>query len=185
MGIRCFIGIPLSEEYQQALGQISETWRNHFNSKMTWTKKGNWHITLYFLGDVQEDLLLKIQHNLANISMTSFGLQAGGAGFFPSEKRPRVVWTGLQKGQKECSLLADKVNNALQPLGFAEQEKEFRPHLTLARIKQLRKDNWSEFLHYLNSFSWPEIEINSFVLWQSILKPQGPIYKVIDRYILH
>jgi 2'-5' RNA ligase len=184
MSMRCFVGIPMPEEYQRILERITEAWRGSLSSRVSWTKKGNWHLTLFFLGDVEEATLAPLRESLAGVRMPAFAFQASGGGFFPPGKRPRVIWAGVRKGAQECGRLASMVESAVHPLGFVSDKQEFRPHLTLGRIKQAKRDDWSALLGYLNRVRWPEVTIDSFVLWQSTLKASGPEYSALERYPL-
>lgn len=92
MGVRCFLGLALPDTYQEGLEDIITAWRPRLRSKISWTRKGNWHLTLSFLGEVSEELLDRVQKRLETVTRPSFELQAGGAGFFPREKRPE--WSG-------------------------------------------------------------------------------------------
>ncbi len=185
MSVRCFVGIPLPENYQMGLGDIRQEWDNKLDSRIAWTKQGNWHLTLYFLGEISEGSLEDVQAQLAQVTMDKFSLQAKGGGFFPPNREPRVIWLGVQKGGQECVELASKVENALLPLGFEKSKKEFKPHLTLGRVKKNKKDNWRDLQKYLNQIYWSEIRIDSFILWQSELTPQGPVYKRIREFALN
>lgn len=184
MSIRCFVGIPLPENYQSGLGDIRQDWEKELDSRIAWTKQGNWHLTLYFLGEISEGILEDVKTRLDRVDMEKFSLQARGGGFFPPNREPRVVWLGVHKGGQECAELASKVENALLPLGFEKSKKEFRPHLTLGRVKKNKKDNWRNLQKYLNQIDWPEVAVDSFVLWQSELTTQGPVYKRIKEYAL-
>ncbi|MEF8889551.1 MAG: 2'-5' RNA ligase family protein, partial [Desulfohalobiaceae bacterium] len=80
MGTRCFVGIPLPESYQEGLERIVEQWGEKLTSKINWTKRGNWHLTLYFLGEVDDGSLSVIRNSLAGVKRSRFVLQAGGGG---------------------------------------------------------------------------------------------------------
>ena len=184
MTLRCFVGIPLPKHYQQGLGEISQEWDKKLDSKVAWTKQGNWHLTLYFLGEISEGDVDEVKARLEEVNMEKFYLQAKGGGFFPPNREPRVIWLGVHKGSRECIDLASRVENALLPLGFEKRKKEFKPHLTLGRVKKNKKDNWRYLQKYLNEIHWSEVPIESFVLWKSDLTPQGPVYKQIQEYSL-
>lgn len=184
MSTRCFVGIPLPDSYQEIMGEVIREWKGSLRSKISWTKVGNWHITLFFLGSLSEGQIGEIRSALAEVKMERFSLQAGGGGFFPNPKKPRVIWVGLLEGANKSARLADKVLGSLQPLGFEKEKKPFAAHLTLGRIKQARQDDWPNLLHYLNGLSWPEISIDRFVLWKSELRPQGPTYTALQEYSL-
>ena len=184
MGSRCFVAIPLPQAYQEMIPRIASTWKHRLRSRLTWTKAGNWHLTLSFLGDLPEDRVAEVQQALLAVSMPPLTLQAGGGGFFPPGKTPRVLWVGLRQGAEECTTLAKKVESVLVPLGFAPDSRPFRAHLTLARIKQSRADDWGAVLKALQALSWPSISITKFVLYASQLSPQGPVYTALQTYTL-
>jgi 2'-5' RNA ligase len=95
-----------------------------------------------------------------------------------------VIWVGTQQGGQQCASLADRVAKALVPCGFEPDKRPFQAHLTLGRVKKGARDLWTQYLEYLNSIEWPEITLDSFVLWKSELKPHGPVYEVIQKYPL-
>jgi len=186
--MRCFVGLPLPKSYQDRLEDISQTWRSRLKSRISWTRSGNWHLTLFFLGQISQDVASQVQEVLSRIMYPPFRFQAGGGGFFPpgAKKSPRVIWTGLEKGAVDSIALAGQVQAALEQLGFAAEKRPFRPHLTLGRIKQAKVgDDWSALLRDLEAREWPEIRIRSFVLWQSFLKPSGPEYAVVREFPLN
>lgn len=182
--MRCFVGIPLPESYQQGLQDIIQAWDGRLASRVSWTKRGNWHMTLAFLGELDEEAKSLARECLRSLSMEPFQLQAEGGGFFPPGKSPRVIWVGVGQGRKACVLLADKVEQALDPLGYKGDKRPFQPHLTLGRVKQAEADHWAELLRSLQAIRWPIIEVRSFVLWKSDLTPQGPKYSVIEEFSL-
>ena len=185
--MRCFVGLPLPKAYQDGLQSVSEAWRPRLRSKTTWTRPGNWHLTLTFLGELAEDVVSRVEEALYRVDHPTFLFQAGGAGFFPpgTQRAPRVVWAGLEKGAEETRTLAGMVQRAVSEVGFATEERPFRPHLTLARVREARKgDDWTALLRDLEERRWPEMWMRSFVLWQSVLSPSGPTYTVIREFAL-
>jgi 2'-5' RNA ligase len=175
-GIRSFIGIPLPLEYQEGLSEIVHRHKRDFRSRMSWTKAGNWHLTLKFLGDVEEGALPDVIAALGALSFAAFTLQAGGCSFFGSAGRPRVLWIGLQQGREACKTLAREIDEHLVPLGFEAEKRPFAAHLTLARIKFAEKDPWAKSIAEIAQYEWPATRIDRFVLWKSELGPGGPSY---------
>jgi len=180
--IRAFVGIPLPAAYQERLEELRRVWEKRFASGMSWTRKGNWHLTLKFLGATAPEALGGIEASLEKIRFERFGLQAGGGGFFPPEGRggvlrPRVLWVGLVRGALESAVLARAVERAVAPLGFAPERRAFASHLTLARVKRAEADPWLEFLKELQALSWPACVVDRFTLWQSDLGASGPRYR--------
>ena len=205
--MRCFIGLPLPEGYQGFLAGIIEEWKIPLGSRVSWTKPGNWHLTLKFLGAIQErrvkPLLEALGERLSKEKpCTAFVLQGGGAGFFPDPRRPRVFWVGLGRGVVQARELATRVETTCAGLGFAREERAFRPHLTVARIKPPRKDRhgmaqrgsretkhssaspWIEVLRSVEKISWPEITVDRMVLWESRLSAEGPRYQPLGEWSL-
>ncbi|EGJ50290.1 RNA 2',3'-cyclic phosphodiesterase [Desulfocurvibacter africanus] len=177
--MRLFIGIPLPEEYQQGLARLRDRLGSCVRSKLGWTRQGNWHMTLKFLGEVDEELARDVGQALAGLCLTPFTLQAAGAGFFPNLRKPRVFWVGLARGGEECAQWAAMVEDAMEPLGFAREERDFRPHLTLARVKEARRDDWAALMRDADREEWPAVRVEGLVLWQSKLGPGGPAYEAL------
>jgi len=183
--MRIFVGIPFPEKYKKNLKKIKNKWVNNLLSKVKWTEEKNFHLTLFFIGEVDAKKVEEIKSTLENVSAAPFLFQAGGGGYFPDIKRPRVLWVGTKKGYRECIKLAEKISSSLQPIGIKGDDRPFKPHLTIGRIKYANlKDNWKELLKYLNELTWPQITIDRFILWQSILKPTGPVYRPIKEFEL-
>jgi len=184
MGTRCFVALPLPEAYQRILAEIAGEWKSRLRSRLSWTQAGNWHLTLSFLGELEPEMLAAVQDALHTVTGPAFSFQAFGGGFFPPGKKPRVVWVGAGQGAQECIHLADQVEQSLQSLGFPLSSRPFRPHLTIARVKQPRSDDWSTLLQWLHKRTWPFFTVDKFILYASRLTPQGPIYTTIQEYLL-
>ncbi|MFP4393274.1 MAG: RNA 2',3'-cyclic phosphodiesterase [Desulfohalobiaceae bacterium] len=184
MQIRCFVGMELPQSYQEGLQGIVDAWKGRLQSRIAWTKKGNWHMTLCFLGEIGQEQLQGVIESLQQVQMPGFELQAKGGGFFPPGKRPRVIWAGVDTGAQECNRLAALIAQAVHPLGQDSGKQPFKPHLTLGRVKQAKQDDWKPLLQYLQKLQWPRFNVQSFCLWQSTLKPTGPEYSLLQRFSL-
>jgi len=168
--LRLFVGLPLPESYQQGLAALTRDLKPVVPGSCSWTRPGNWHLTLKFLGDVPLEAVAGIQAALAGISWEAFTLRAGGGGFFPPQGRPRVAWVAAAEGGIECVRLAGLVERALAPLGFAPEKREFAAHLTVARIKAARAGaDWKAALGVMLRATWPETVVDRLVLWRSYL----------------
>lgn len=179
---RLFIGIGLPQSYQDLVRPFTDTLSTNLSSKVSWTKPGNWHLTLKFLGDTEESAVPAISEALAAIDLPAFVMQAGGAGVFPNLKRPRVAWLSLEQGAQECVILAQAVEDALYPLGIERENRTFRPHLTLGRIKRLARDDWKAALDKAGKRPWPEFTVDRFFLWKSDLKPTGAVHTIVEEF---
>lgn len=180
--MRLFIGIPLPDQYHQMLGIIAKGWDGKFKSRLSWTKPGNWHLTLKFLGEVQEDKLPGLEGYMNNLEFPSFFLEGSGAGFFGSKGLYRVIWLGLKNDVDILAGLAGKVDQGLAAIGFEREKRPFKGHLTLARVKKFYKnDPWNELAENVGSLEWPCFRVREVMLWQSFLSPSGARYEVVHR----
>ncbi|THB64160.1 MAG: RNA 2',3'-cyclic phosphodiesterase [Desulfovibrio sp.] len=190
--IRAFIGLPLPKAYQDLLREFRKKWQPRFAAKMSWTRPENWHLTLKFLGNVNDEELPAMKAALADILFTAFPLQGGQGGFFPPKGKPRVFWLGLGQGADACRNLATQIEAAVEPLGFEPEKRTFSPHLTLARVKpgnrggrhapSAANDPWPEALADAAAQPWPQHIADRFILWQSDLQPSGPVYTPLAEY---
>jgi len=180
--IRTFIALGLPREYQDGLAELTRSQKPRLRSKLSWTRPGNWHLTLKFLGDVEEKQVGAIKRFLSGVQFKAFTLRAGGAGSFPPGRTPRVLWVGVKQGREACKGLAKAVEKALVPLGFAKERRGFSPHLTLARVRQAASDPWEEILKHISAVSWPAFTVDRFTLHQSVLRPQGPTYTALAEF---
>jgi len=178
--MRIFFGIPLPQEYQQMLGQARDAWKNRFRSRLTWTRPGNWHITLRFLGEVQDDLLPQVKSCLDRVEFEDFCLQGSKSGYFGNSGEYRVAWLGVDGEVQKLINLARILEKELEGFGFEPEKRPFNAHLTLARIKKfVASDPWKDFSDYVEKMGWPEFNAGRINLWQSRLTPAGPEYTVL------
>ena len=142
------------------------------NAKLSLTK--SFHITLKFLGEVQPDKVEEIINKLKTIKLESFTVFLDSIGVFPSESYIRVVWVGLKPEDKVLEL-QKQIDEALSKL--FKQEKDFKSHITLARVKYL--EDKKQFIEQLKKIKVEnkKIEIKDFRLIKSTLTPKGPIYE--------
>lgn len=182
---RCFVGLPLPGDYQQGLERARKELASVLRSRMSWTRPGNWHLTLKFLGDVDQALVPEIMEALSGIQWEAFAMQGGGAGVFPPQlppgpgrrrRPPRVLWVGLEQGAAECARLSGAVDRALEPLGFEREQKAYMAHLTVARIKRPQSDDWDRAVRVAAGLPWPAFSAREMVLWRSVLSAGGPTY---------
>ena len=189
------------------LAGITQEWKTPLGARVSWTKPGNWHLTLKFLGEIQEQRVKLLMGAFdegfpKENGYPAFALRGRGAGFFPDPRRPRVFWVGLGKGGERTRELATRVEAICADLGFPKEERAFRPHLTVARIKPPRKGRhdmaqrasrdtrhssaspWIDLLRSMGGVSWPEITVDRMVLWESRLSAEGPNYRPLAEWRL-
>lgn len=179
--IRAFIAIEIDPVTVRRIAAAIEQLKARIGA-IRWVGAGNFHLTLKFLGNIDESKIEPIGAALADAlrPFPRLTINAKGLGVFPNSKRPRVLWVGLV-GSQLVSLQA-KVQSALTPLGFAPEEKKFTPHLTIGRWRQgERADRTAKQTLVRELGKWSDCEFGAtsadeVILFQSDLKPAGAIY---------
>lgn len=179
---RLFIGIPLPESYHEKSRTLAHELRSRLRSRVSWTPRGNAHITLLFLGDVADEAIPAIKDALASMAIPPFQIRAGKCGVFPDTGRPRVLYAGVTKGAKPCATLAAAVARTMEPLGYSN-DKPFHPHITVGRVKKAARDNWDKILMDVST-NWPGYKVDRFILWESTLTSEGAIYTPLEEFML-
>lgn len=140
------------------------------------TYPGEFHMTLKFLGEFDEALLLeKIKAALAAAcsGVNPFSLAARGVGCFPSPKSPRVVFASVE--DDGLAGLSARVEGEMEKLGFERESRKFSGHITLARLKEPAK--LAGFLEKYGNFYFGVMDIKRVKLKKSALTPSGPVYE--------
>jgi len=173
---RCFICLELPREAIEYIEELQKQIKkkNFFAGKMT--EPENLHLTLKFLGEVDEKKLEKVQAKLGEIKMPRFEANLGEIGMFGS----RILWIKLNG--KQIWDLQEAIDKELADM-FLKEER-FMSHLTIARMKKVYSKKY--FLEYIEGMKIKEIRflVKEFVLKKSELKPGGPVYSDIERYNL-
>jgi len=169
--MRLFVAVDVDEAVRE---RISPILSELAISGVKAVEPENLHITLLFLGEVDELKAEKVQKELSEIKFSPFKISFEGVSAFPNLNSPRVVWVGVKDGG-ELVKLADSVYQKLKKLGF-KRDKEFKAHLTVARVKK-KNPEISEIIKRNSTRSFGEMEVREFKLKQSTLTPKGPIYR--------
>ncbi len=133
------------------------------------------HFTLQFLGEISENKTEDVKKALGTVSFSKFDLTIIGSGAFPNTRNPKVVWLGVDKdGKERMSRLANDVNETLSAIDL-KNEKPFKPHLTVFRIKNRIGDITEELLKSKDTKFGTQL-VSQIVLKKSDLSPNGPEY---------
>jgi RNA 2',3'-cyclic 3'-phosphodiesterase len=144
-------------------------------------------LTLKFLGNVEPRALPALAAGLAGVARTAvpFEIELQGAGAFPRMDRPQVVWIGAASGKEALAVLAAGVESACAGAGFAREERPFRAHLTLGRVKPASgAGGLPARLRALGDVSLGAARVERFELMRSTLTPRGPVYSVVESFLL-
>ena len=175
-GWRCFVAIPLPDGLRSALEAAVAGWRAEADgARLRWTDPAGWHLTLAFLGSVEPDLVPRLVDAIAGAAaaVQRHALRAGGLGAFPSPRRARVIWYGAGDPDGSAQHLADEVRRRLNAwVPQLAEEKPFRAHVTLARARDERGMDVSDWLQR-HSAPGGVIPIDRVVLYRSHLG-RGP-----------
>lgn len=181
--IRCFVAIEIPNRIQEILGEVQAQIRSKIGFA-SWTKIGNYHITLKFLGDVEDRNVDKIRSALEKVAKGNepFPIEIGGIGAFPNFVRPRVLWVGLNRGALPTTSLANTINSELHKINFSKEDR-FHPHFTLARLK--RPINLKPFSRLFENYKIVDgtlHTVDKITLVRSELHPDGAVYTPLNKY---
>ncbi len=186
--IRTFIAVELSAELRDCLAAVqNELRRRRFVSRVSWTKPGNLHLSLQFIGLVGPDQVEPIGAALAGVvrGRGGFTLPVKGVGAFPHAARARVLWAGCDDGAGRAGDLAQAVRAALEPLGFPAEPRPYTAHITLGRIRRPRPDAaLTAALDSLTNKEFGTMQVDAVHVYQSQLHPEGSIYTKLSSHIL-
>ena len=174
--MRVFIAVELGENAKEEIRKIQEKVPD-FMGKLTGLE--NLHLTLKFLGELDDKQIEKIKQKLREIKLEKFKAEIDEIGVF-NENFVRIVWVHVNS--EKLLELQKSVDSCLE--GLFEKEKRFMSHVTIARVKSL--ENKKEFLDKLGEIKFEKIKllVDKFVLKKSILSEKGPEYEDIEDYQL-
>jgi 2'-5' RNA ligase len=183
MMIRSFIAIDFPEETRKALEDIQKELKQ-CGAGVRWVKPGSIHLTLKFLGNIHlaqvEDIALAVAKEVRDQPPITLG--AAGLGAFPSRKKPRVIWIGMEGEVQRLSRIQARVENALEPLGFVREKRVFQPHLTIGRVKDRRRlQALIDAMATLDMEPFNSFDADEIILYKSDLRPTGAIYTKLHR----
>lgn len=170
--MRLFVAVDVDESVRERVKPVLDEFSALSGVKAV--EPENLHITLLFLGEVEEGKVSEIEELLSKIEFEPFNLVFQSMGAFPNPKSPRVVWVGVEEDGK-LKELANEVYKSLKRLGF-RRDKEFSAHLTVARVKR-KNPKVVDLIKQHSSDNFGQMVLKNFKLKQSILTPKGPIYK--------
>ena len=177
--IRAFIAVELTSSARREIHRL-QTKLQEADADVKWVNPNQLHLTLKFLGNIEETQIHSLEEALAETlhKFSPFSLQIEGLGAFPKTTAPRVLWVGVSTGEQELVALAGAAEKACQALRFEPEERPFRGHLTIGRIrsgKQLASlVQLLEGIKFKGSVLSP---IEKVILFQSTLSPSEPTYK--------
>ena len=175
---RLFIAIPFPTEIITALHALQDG-----VTKARWLPEQQIHLTLSFLGDVDESCVPPLQKELIRVHLPPFPLTVNGTGAFPPRGLPRVLWAGLSPSPPLLSL-ARQVEERVAAAGLPREPRPYSPHITLARLISADPVEVRHYLDKHRSFALPPFPVDRFILYASQLTPKGAIHTALATYSL-
>ncbi len=180
---RLFIALPLESAVKEDLRPVSEN-LNRYGQLLKVVDPDNYHITLKFLGNMDEEKAREIIEDFHeyDIDLPGVPVEIKGLGAFPRVKDPRVIWIGIEGDIDALSRLNTGIQDFSFRHGYEREERRFRPHLTIARARKGRKPE-NRMIQYIEENRETEFGKTSFdriVLYESVLREDGPVYSEIS-----
>jgi 2'-5' RNA ligase len=181
--IRSFIAIELPDEIRHALAELQKHLKRDV-AGVRWVEPASIHLTLKFLGNIPAEQVQAIGTAAMGVVQNEPPLRVGvsGLGAFPNPRRPRVIWLGIERDVEHLGRLQTRLEEVLEPLGFPREERAFRPHLTLGRVKDPRRP--PDLTRSLADVTVPRcnsFDVHEILLYKSDLRPNGAIYTKLQH----
>jgi len=171
--VRTFVALELSGEIRERLEEAQQVLRS-CSARLTFVDPDLIHITMKFLGEVDEKNLVRVQDALKTITFRPFSVLAGNV-TVNNPKRPHTIWCAIDDGGNGEPLL-NLIETALVPLGFAQEARRFTAHATIARVKSPDPSLFT-ILGQLKGRNYGNCIISGMKLKKSTLTPRGPVYE--------
>jgi 2'-5' RNA ligase len=181
--IRTFIGIDVGQAIRDRLVALQGTLAQA-GTDVKWVEAANLHVTLLFLGEVEDRQIAKICAMVGETTATheSFQMSVERAGCFPTPRRPRILWAGIGNGADALVALHDDLAKPLTKLGYRREERRYKPHITLGRIRSTAPaDGLARALTQQATWKGGETLVRELHVMSSELTSRGPNYTVLSR----
>lgn len=184
--MRAFIAIELSKEIRDSLSHLQEQLKVS-QADVKWVSPQNIHLTLKFLGEVDESKLEKTGEILETLKTDKppFYIRLSSVGAFPKTNYPRVIWVGIDKGDSETKVIAKFLEAKIAKLGIPVEDRAFSSHITIGRVRSgLNREGLVKKLNEsVNYFAGANLEfqVEKITLFKSTLTPKGPVYEILKE----
>jgi 2'-5' RNA ligase len=182
---RLFIALGASEIYKSAEPYIKKLKVNFGQKEISvqWAPEDNWHITLVFLGETEEDRIPALKDSISKVCQNSesFKLHISDFGGFPDVHQARVVWLGVQRSQSLLNLQS-YIEAEITGLGFKEEGRDYWPHLTVGRLRN--KKNIVDAISPVVRKNVGDLYVSEVRLYESTMVQAFPRYEVLEKFSL-
>jgi 2'-5' RNA ligase len=184
---RVFLAIPCDGGtlVTEAINQLKSSLSDY---RIRWISTGDLHLTLFFFGQISVQQVSVIQDTLfaTKDNLQSFSFAINATGIFYSERNPRVLWLGVEKSDNLIAL-KNEIDQALASIGFFADKQPFAPHITIGRFasRQIVTPQLVNTINRMKNMKPIVCEVQSVILYESILSPDGSQYKPIEIFRLN
>lgn len=185
--MRIFVGIDLSDEAREMAAEYIDGLRREFpNTRVGWERAEKLHLTLKFLGEIDEDQLGRLKNAVSRVvkEVKPFGLEISDTGVFPQVEKPRVLWLGVSGNIDALNDLYQRIETECEKEGFPREQRKFNPHLTIGRVRQPQNGGELAKQHLQNSAEPAGMQVSELVIFLSTLQPTGSIFKKLFKFRL-
>jgi RNA 2',3'-cyclic 3'-phosphodiesterase len=181
---RIFVAVDLSAEARQRVSEyINDLKREFSDVRVGWEKSEKLHLTLKFLGAIDERTLTELEQGVRKTAAArhSFKLRIKDTGVFPNKKRARILWLGIEFEDESLSELKESLEQETERIGFEREKRRFHPHLTIGRLREPQRSTQLVEKHLEKKYEPVEFGVSEIVIYESELQPTGSIYKVVSK----
>jgi RNA 2',3'-cyclic 3'-phosphodiesterase len=182
---RTFCAVELPDEVRRQLEEhILKLRRAIPDAAASWSRVENIHLTLKFLGNVALDRIPAVSAAASRVvaEFSAFPIGVGNTGVFPRPSRAQVLWIGVSDPSGKLSALQERLENECAAQGFPKEDRAYRPHLTIARIRRPESARPLADAHLEMKFPTTNIELNELIVFRSELSPKGSRYTAISKH---
>lgn len=185
--MRLFVAVELDSAVAQKIADFSDELRSKAMSlapgaRITWVRSEQLHVTVRFIGEVDAVKAAAIAAALQpELTAKTFDLIVEGAGAFPPTGAPRVLWAGLASGGEALGAVEQEVSERLGACGVAREDRPYRPHLTLARVRDASGLRSKPLFETLAERTFGTTPVEAITLFQSRTSPKGATYTSLQR----
>jgi len=179
--IRSFVAVLIDSGLKDRIGLAQGRLKKHSPTGVKWVARDSFHVTLKFLGNVEETDIPAIEAALMRAagSVEPFEAEMKGFGAFPNWQRPRVLWAGVCKGADRFTALAKAVDSELSQLGFDSEDGPYRAHVTVGRVRNKPIPGMRQAAEELAQTALGTIAVTQIALMRSDITRDGSVHTVL------
>jgi len=181
--IRSFVSVNIDDELRSVFGKVVEELKQS-GARVRWVKPQSFHLTLKFLGNVNMEEVPEISKAVEQCveDIEPFSIVFEGLGGLPRDNHPRVIYVAVSEGAEQLKHIAARLEEEMARFGVQREERQFKPHLTLGRLKSFSGANrLIEMIHERATEPFGAFEVSEVCLMMSRLKQDGAEYTVLHR----